>query len=66
MTGAVVDADPALAAAALAEVRTSLRGRTVDELAEALGRDRLTIEAAVRTLVAQGRLVVRGPRFFVS
>ena len=65
-TVATVEADPVLATAALAEVRAALRGRTVDELAEALARDRLTVEAALRSLLAQGRLTVRGPRFFVS
>jgi len=58
--------DPSLASAALTEVRAALRGRTADELAAALSRDRATVEAALRSLVAQGRLVARGPRFFMS
>ncbi|HET9594362.1 MAG TPA: hypothetical protein VFP65_02210 [Anaeromyxobacteraceae bacterium] len=63
---AAPDADPALAESALAEVRMALRGRTAEELAAALGRDRLSVEAAARALVAQGRLAARGPRYFVS
>jgi HEAT repeats len=58
--------DPSLASAALTEVRAALRGRTADELAAALSRDRATVEAALRALVAQGRLLARGPRFFMS
>jgi hypothetical protein len=38
----------------------------VDEISTTLARDRLTVEASLRSLVAQGRLVVRGPRFFMS
>ncbi|HYS79499.1 MAG TPA: HEAT repeat domain-containing protein [Anaeromyxobacteraceae bacterium] len=60
------DADPSLADAALSEVRMALRGRTAEELAGALARDRLEVENALRSLVAQGRLVARGPRFFMS
>jgi predicted transcriptional regulator len=60
------DADPSLADAALSEVRMALRGRTAEELASALARDRLAVENALRSLVAQGRLVARGPRFFMS
>jgi len=63
---AVAELEPDLAEAALAEVRMALRGRTADELAAALGRDRLTVEVAARALVAQGRLAARGPRYFVS
>ena len=63
---AAPDADPSLADGALAEVRMALRGRTAEELAGMLGRDRLAVEDALRSLVAQGRLVARGPRFFMS
>jgi hypothetical protein len=63
---AASDPDPALGSAALAEVRASLRGSSADELAAVLARDRATVEASLRALVAQGRLVVRGPRFFMS
>ena len=59
-------AEQDLAEAALAEVRMALRGRTADELAAALGRERDAVEVAARALVAQGRLAARGPRFFVS
>ena len=31
-----------------------------------LSRDRLAVENTLRSLVAQGRLVARGPRFFMS
>jgi len=58
--------DPSLAAAAIAEVRTALRGRTAEEMAEVLRRDRAAVEATLRTLVAEGALVARGPRFFMS
>lgn len=58
--------DPELAGAVVAEVRAALRGCTVDELSTTLARDRMTVEATLRALVAQGRLVVRGPRFFMS
>jgi hypothetical protein len=61
-----VVADPDLAALALAEVRMALRGRTVEELASALGQDRASVEGALRALVCEGKLAVRGPRFFVS
>jgi HEAT repeat protein len=63
---AEADPDPSLADAALAEVRMALRGRTAEELTGALERDRLAVENALRSLVAQGRLVARGPRFFMS
>jgi HEAT repeat protein len=59
-------ADPALADAALFEIRAALRGRTPDELASALGRDRPTVEAALCALAAQGRVARRGPRFYMS
>ncbi len=59
-------ADSALASAALAEVRAALRGSTAEELALALSRDRAAVEASLRALVAQGQLVARGPRFFMS
>jgi hypothetical protein len=62
---ATVEEEPALGAAVMGEIRSALRGRTVDELAGTLARDRMTVEASLRTLVAQGQLVVRGPRFFV-
>ena len=58
--------DPSLAAAAVAEVRAALRGRTAEEMTELLRRDRASIEATLRALVAQGALVARGPRFFMS
>ncbi|HTP28494.1 MAG TPA: HEAT repeat domain-containing protein [Anaeromyxobacteraceae bacterium] len=58
--------DSSLDSAALAEVRSALRGRTVDELAAMLARDRATVEASLRALVVQGKLVARGPRFLVS
>ena len=58
--------DSKLASAALAEVRAALRGRTADELAAVLSRDRAAVEASLRELVAQGHLVARGPRFFMS
>jgi len=58
--------DSRLADAALAEVRATLRGRTADELAATLSRDRSAVEASLRELVAQGQLVARGPRFFMS
>jgi len=58
--------DPALAAATLAEVRTALRGRTAEEMADLLRRDRASIETNLRALVARGELVARGPRFFMS
>ncbi len=63
---AMPEADPGLAFAALAEVRTALRGRTTDELAATLSCDRAAVEASLRALVAQGQLVARGPRFFMS
>jgi hypothetical protein len=63
---APAELEPALGTAVMGEIRSALRGRTVDELAETLARDRMTVEASLRALVAQGRLVVRGPRFFVS
>jgi hypothetical protein len=65
-TVTVAPPDPALAEGAVAEVRAALRGCTVDDLAAALSRDRATVEASLRALVAQGRLVARGPRFFMS
>ncbi len=58
--------DPELGTSVVAEVRAALRGRTVDEISTTLARDRMSVEAALRALVAQGRLVVRGPRFFMS
>jgi hypothetical protein len=65
-TVAAPDAEGALAAAALGEVRTALRGCTADEIVSALSRERVEVEAALRALVAQGRLIARGPRFFMS
>jgi predicted transcriptional regulator len=58
--------DPALAEAALAEVRAALRGCTAAEIAAALGAGPGPVEGALRALVAQGRIVPRGPRFFMS
>ncbi|HSB20030.1 MAG TPA: PBS lyase, partial [Anaeromyxobacteraceae bacterium] len=58
--------DPALAEAALAEVRAALRGSTAAEIAAALGAGPGPVEGALRALVAQGRIVPRGPRFFMS
>jgi hypothetical protein len=58
--------EPALAEAALAEVRAALRGRSAAEIAAALGADPGPVEGALRALVAQGRIVPRGPRFFMS
>jgi hypothetical protein len=66
VTVAAPDADGVLAAAALGEVRTTLRGCTADEIVSALARGRVEVEAVLRALVAQGRLVARGPRFFMS
>jgi hypothetical protein len=63
---AAPEADSALTAAALAEVRAALRGRSTEELAAALSRERSAVEASLRALVAQGQLVARGPRFFMS
>jgi len=63
---AALSADPALATAALAEVRAALRGRTAEELCATLGSERVTVESTLRALVAQGQLVARGPRFFMS
>jgi HEAT repeat protein len=63
---AVAAPDAALAEAALTEVQAALRGRTADELSAALGSERLAVESTLRALVAQGRLVARGPRFFMS
>ncbi|HZZ83905.1 MAG TPA: HEAT repeat domain-containing protein [Anaeromyxobacteraceae bacterium] len=56
----------ALQTAVLGEVRASLRGETVAGLASSLSTDPLDVEAALRALVAQGALVARGPRFFMS
>jgi hypothetical protein len=61
-----VTADPALADAALAEIRTALRGRTPDELASALCRDRQSVDAALAVLAAEGHVARRGPRFYMS
>jgi DNA-binding CsgD family transcriptional regulator len=58
--------DPSLSDAALAELRAALRGRTPDELASALGRDRPTVDAALAALVRDGRAARRGPRFYMS
>jgi hypothetical protein len=66
VTVAAPDVDGVLAAAALGEVRTTLRGCTADEIVSALARGRVEVEAVLRALVAQGRLVARGPRFFMS
>jgi hypothetical protein len=63
---AVGNPDPSLLSDALAEVRMALRGRTVDEVAMALARDRVAVETSLRALVTQGQLVARGPRFFMS
>ncbi|HEX8907718.1 MAG TPA: PBS lyase, partial [Anaeromyxobacteraceae bacterium] len=63
---AVAAADPSLAEAALTEVQAALRGRTADELSAVLGSERPAVESTLRALVAQGRLVARGPRFFLS
>jgi hypothetical protein len=61
-----VTVDASLCDAAVAELRAALRGRTPDELASALGRDRPTVEATLAVLVQGGRATRRGPRFFTS
>jgi hypothetical protein len=57
---------PALSEAVFAEVRAALRGRTASELAEALGEGTVAVEGALRVLAGAGRLVRRGPRWFVG
>ncbi|BDG10248.1 HEAT repeat domain-containing protein [Anaeromyxobacter paludicola] len=56
----------ALMTAVLGEVRASLRGETVAGITSSLSAEPLEVEAALRALVAQGALVARGPRFFMS
>ena len=70
---AVADApDPAalpaddLALSVLAEVRAALRGRTDEELAEALSAPASRIAAVTARLSAAGALVRRGPRWFTA
>ena len=57
---------PALSEAVMVELRGALRGRTPSEVADALAAPVQEVEAALRTLVAQGAAVPRGPRFYVS
>jgi hypothetical protein len=49
-----------------AELRTSLRGRTIDELAAALELDLSAVEQAAAAGLSQGRLVQRGQRLFAG
>ncbi len=63
---AAVTLDLSLCDAAVAELRAALRGRTPDEIASALGRDRPSVEAALTALVQGGRAARRGPRFYTS
>ena len=55
-----------LALSALAEVRAALRGRTDEELAEALSAPAPRIAAVTARLSAAGALVRRGPRWFTA
>jgi HEAT repeats len=50
----------------VAEVRASLRGRTIDELALALEVELAIVERAAAAGVSQGRLVQRGQRLFAG
>jgi hypothetical protein len=55
-----------LEAALIGEIRTSLRGRTVEELSEIANAEAAAITASLTLLVRRGTLLQRGPRFFVG
>lgn len=61
---AAVEANP-LDERVLDEIRTSLRGRTLDELAWRLGEDELELSDAIDRLIAQGQLVWRGRKLYL-
>jgi hypothetical protein len=57
------EADP-LEEAVLDEIRTALRGRTVEELVALLGRPLEAVGAATARLVGEGRLLWRGRKLY--
>jgi hypothetical protein len=58
--------DESFAGAVEEELRSALRGRSSDELVDRLGASALTLSGLLERLVAQGRIVRRGPRFHIS
>ena len=58
--------DEALCGALLLELRSALRGRTLQELQQALSRAEQTTLLACRLLEGRGQIVQRGPKYFVA
>jgi hypothetical protein len=56
----------ALEISLLDEIRTSLRGRTAEELSQLTGAEPVRVAALLSTLVQRGEISQRGPRFFMS
>jgi hypothetical protein len=56
----------ALEASLLDEIRTSLRGRTAEELSQLTSAETTGVEALLATLVKRGEIAQRGSRFFMS
>jgi polyhydroxyalkanoate synthesis regulator phasin len=56
----------ALEASLLDEIRTSLRGRTVEELSQLSSTEMTKVAALLSTLVKRGEIAQRGSRFFMS
>lgn len=56
----------ALESALLEEIRTSLRGRTTEELSQLTGAESAGVAVLLSTLVQRGEISQRGPRFFMS
>ncbi|HEX3020457.1 MAG TPA: HEAT repeat domain-containing protein [Chitinispirillaceae bacterium] len=50
----------------IGEIRTSLRGRTAEELSVLTNAELAAVSASLTTLVNQGIISQRGPRFFMS
>jgi hypothetical protein len=50
----------------LEEIRTSLRGRTAEELSQLTGAEPAGVAALLSILVQRGEISQRGPRFFMS
>ena len=61
----VLQIDEALAAAVVAEIRTTLRGRSVEELLERLAVDMAQLEPCLMGLVGDGRLIWRGRKLYL-
>jgi hypothetical protein len=55
-----------LEAVLIGEIRTSLRGRTAEELSHLVDAEIAAVTDSLVTLVRRGTLSQRGPRFFVG